>query len=149
MIREKVDVKDFNKIAKEHKHFIWHFLLKKQSKTTLGLFSFFEERNEIGVPNPLGFFLKNLDIPYFESYTEDSIDFLIDCGISAKLLYVPKYHPSHYYPRREMYNPVILGFNHYSKVSSTFNPGYCYCIEGLTNIVMDLDPSYILNLELN
>jgi len=147
MIRERVDVKDFKKIAKEHKHFLWHFLQKNQESSTLTFFSYFLDKNEIELPNLLKQIVDLFDIPYFESYTEDSMDFLYDVGIKTSLLYKPQFVPTFYIPREQFFHSSILGFNHYSMVSSTMK--YCYCPEGLTNVVMDLDPQYVLNLNID
>lgn len=144
MIREKVEVKDFKKIAKEHKHFIWHFLQKEQSKTPLFFFSYFDEKNDFGEKNPIKLFVDNLRIPYFESYCEDSVDFLIDAGIDGKIIFNPRFDPYYFLYRRQFYTPMILGFNHFTKISSTTN--YCYCSDGLASVIGDLNPEYLLDL---
>ena len=73
MIREKVTCGDYFKLAKENEFFLWHFVQKKQNEGTLVLSTILEETKET---NQLPLILDNIDIPYFESYTEDSIDFL-------------------------------------------------------------------------
>ena len=144
MIRERVSVKDFKKIAKEHKYFLWHFLMKEQENTTAGFYSYFLEKNMYGVPNSLKLLIDKIDIPYFESYTQESMDFLYDVGINVSILYKPDFIKGIYYPRERYYHPIIIGFNHYTRVSSTTN--YCYCVEGVTNILLDLNPELILNV---
>ena len=135
MIKEVAKIEDFKKIAKEHKHFLWHFLKKDQSKTNLGILSYFDKINDIGYENSLYSIISGLEIPYFESYTEESIDFLIDSKIDGRLLFRPEFHPSFYIPQKHFYTSLIVGFNHYNKVSSTLD--YCYCVEGACSVIAD------------
>lgn len=145
MIREKVTVKDFSTIAKEHKHYLWHFVQKKQNKTRLAYYSYFDETNHSGHPNPMIPFVDKLDLPYFESYTEESIDFLMDTNIHGDKLYRPVFDPVEYVYRRQFYSPIFSSFNHYNRVSCTLN--YCYCPEGFIQVIADLDLKYVLDLE--
>ena len=89
MIRQEVSVKDFYKIAKENEYFLWHFLQKGQELTKLSLWSIFKENTAVNkdFDNALIHILDKINIPYFESYTEDSIDFLMDIGLDGKLLW--------------------------------------------------------------
>ena len=147
MIKEVAKIEDFKKIAKEHKHFLWHFLQKDQEETNIAIFSYFEKTNKTGVENILHSIIDNIDIPYFESYTEESIDFLIESKIDSRILYKPQYDPTFYLHRKHYYTPMLVGFNHYNKISSTLD--YCYCVEGACNVIADLDPKYLLGLSLD
>jgi carbonic anhydrase len=86
MIREVISHKDFLRIGKENEFYIWHFLQKNQDKNLLSFSSVLEEKKEY---NELKVLLEHVDIPYFESYTEDSIDFLNNLGFSYKSLWKP------------------------------------------------------------
>ena len=44
MIREKVVVEDFKKIAKENEYFLWHFLMEDQYDTINSIWSIFDEK---------------------------------------------------------------------------------------------------------
>lgn len=146
MIREQVTTKDYFRLAKEHKHFIWHFVQKEQSETTMELFSYFDEPKN-GKTHVLKFLLDGLDIPYFESYAEESTDFLINMGIDGKKLYQPNFNKSIYYDRSQFYRPVIIGFDKFKVVKSS--PPICYCIDGLLQIILDLNPEYLTKNTLN
>jgi hypothetical protein len=137
MIREKITHKDFYKIAKEHEFFLWHFLQKDQDKTNLTLSSIIEgERNK----NELSVILDGLDIPYFESYTEDSVDFLADLGFEyEKIFNTKKYNKSALMKYR--FSPVLVGFKKNTKVLSTLEN--CYCDEGVIQVINSLDPNYL------
>ena len=141
MIREKVTCGDYFKLAKENEFFLWHFVQKKQNEGTLVLSTILEETKET---NQLPLILDNIDIPYFESYTEDSIDFLLGLGLKYETLYQNK---KSYIPRNFKFSPVIIGFKKFTKISSTFN--YCYCADGVISVLNDLHPKFIEQLNNN
>lgn len=145
MLREKVTVKDFSSIAKTYKHYVWHFIQKKQNRTRLTFYSYFDKTHIQHRDHVLVSLIDSLNLPYFESYTEESIDFLMDCNIHGSNLYKPTYDPIEYIHRRRFYTPLFAGFNHYNLVNSTLN--FCYCPEGLVNVVAQMDMKYIFDLE--
>ena len=141
MIREKVTCGDYFKLAKENEFFLWHFVQKKQNENSLVLSSIFDGEKET---NQMPLVLDNVDIPYFESYTEDCMDFLIGLGLNYKHLYQNK---SRDVLREFKFSPVIIGFKKFTKISSTFN--YCYCIDGVISVLNDLNPKFIEQLNKN
>lgn len=145
MVREKVKVEDFRRIGKEYKHYVWHFVQKEQNLTRLSHFSYFDDKGVLDKPNPMIPFVDLLNLPYFESYTEESIDFLMDCNIHGSALFKPVYDPYEFVYRRQFYSPIFSSFNHYNMVSNTIN--YCYCAEGFINVISDLDIQYIMDIE--
>lgn len=141
-IRERVKFSDYRKIAQENDYFIWHFLQKDQSKSTLGLISYFDELDGEGKFHHMKYFLDNVDIPYFESYTEESIDFLMDLGLNPNFLYVadePNRHPQE---RKRKFSPVLTVFNKFKISGTSFDK--CYCTEYLIEMVYNLNPKFIL-----
>lgn len=137
MIREVISHKDFLRIGKENEFYIWHFLQKNQDKNLLSFSSVLEEKKEY---NELKVLLEYVDIPYFESYTEDSIDFLNNLGFSYKSLWKP-YTPGQEVTLSEFkFNPIIIGFKRHTKVLSTFET--CYCLDGAIKIISNLDSKY-------
>ena len=145
MIRQEVSVKDFYKIAKENEYFLWHFLQKGQELTKLSLWSIFKENKVIhqDVENALVHILDKINIPYFESYAEDSIDFLMDMGFSGKLLYNPvpgSFGPKHY----RFYQPIVMGFHKGKMIANTTE--FCYCAEGILDVIGKTNPSLLEGL---
>lgn len=140
--REVVSVKDFHKIASENEFFIWHFLQKNQNRTRLGIHSIFDERisDEGLFGNPLVHVLENIEIPYFESYTEESVDFLMGFNISGEVLYKIPPIPS---KKEQYYTPLFIGFNKFKYVGSSIE--VCYCDEYLIELIMKMNPEFILN----
>lgn len=137
MIREKVTDKDYFRIARENEYFLWHFLQKDQNENSLVLSTIIDEITE---RNPLPLILDNVDIPYFESYTEDSIDFLMGLGLKYEQLY----QNTNKVERKYRFGAVIVGFKKFTKISSTFN--HCYCPEGVVSVLNDLHPKFIEQL---
>lgn len=140
MIREKVTHNDYFRIAKENEYFLWHFLQKDQNESSLVLSTIIGEVKEV---NTLPTIIDNVDIPYFESYTEDSLDFLFGLGINMKQLYNNRPGIEH----KRKFGATVIGFKKFSKVSSTFN--YCYCAEGVVSVLNDLHPKFIEQLNNN
>jgi len=139
MIREKVTVQDFEKISQENEFFIWHFLMSYDySQPTLrSIFDEYEGNNY--APNRMVQFLEIFDVPYFESYANESIDFLDRLGAPLEKLRIPS---------KPDLKSCVLTFNRRRLVNATYN-GYCLCPEGLTDLLYDLNPEFIYNAKLD
>lgn len=149
MIRERVTVDDFQKIAKENEYFLWHFLIKEQYNTISGLWSFFDEKIHPKKKEPEIHILKTLlsttSVPYYESYVEDSIDFLINLGLNGKNLYMLRNPWPNLPPNKNFhYVPVVIGFKRTRMVYNTHQ--VCYCHEGITEIILKLNPELFSNI---
>jgi hypothetical protein len=150
MIRERVTVNDFEKIAKENEYFLWHFLMEDQHDTISGLWSFFDEKINPYTKEPEINMIKTLlsvtDIPYYESYVKDSMDFLINLGLDAKYLYILRNPWPGRIPNKNFhYVPLVIGFKRKRMVYNTKQ--VCYCIEGITKIILELNPELLSNIE--
>jgi hypothetical protein len=139
----KISYKDFYKIAKENDVFLWHFLQKNQNDGDLTLRSI-EEGNNKGSKLHLNILLNQINIPYFESYTEDSIDFLHELGIPYSSLWNPKFN-FNIKTYDTNFHPLVIGFKKFKKVQSTLET--CYCVDGVLKIIGELNPDLILNHE--
>jgi hypothetical protein len=137
----KVSYKDFIKIAKENDYFLWHFLLKNQNNTGLTIRSI-EDGNNKNSEHKLNLLLKEISIPYFESYTEDSIDFLNELGIPYNELWNPKFQFDIVTPG-ERFFPLVIGFKKFEKIKTTLDT--CYCVDGVLKIISELNPDLIVN----
>jgi hypothetical protein len=131
MVRERITVNDFERITKENEYFIWHFV-NPNSATQLK--SIFQPDNPFN-PNPFIPILKSISVPYFESDSQESYDFLIN-------LDTPFIVNAH---KNNTYNPVVISFNRKRMVNHTFGP-YCYCIEGAIELIGELNPQFILDI---
>jgi len=141
--RKIVKASNFHQIARNNEYFIWHFLQKNQTKNQTTLFSYFDEVStdkQDYIIHTLKYILDGIQIPYFESYTEESIDFLMGMGFNSKYLYkVPK-HPT----KKEFYfSPIFIGFNRFKVIGSSLEK--CYCDETLVDLIMKMNPNFILN----
>ena len=135
MIRKKVTVQDYLEIAKEHKTFIWHFLQKDQCDSgCLSFFSYFDDSQLKNGSHPIRDILNVINIPYFESLTEESVDFLIANGVPSINIW-----------RFGNFNPIILGFR--DGVVVTHSGLKCYCPESLIEMIAELDPNLLLSIE--
>jgi hypothetical protein len=137
----KVSYKDFYMIAKENDIFLWHFLQKNQNNGDLTLRSIEEGNNKVSKLH-LNILLKEIGVPYFESYTEDSIDFLHELGIPYSNLWNPNFN---FTPKSKntCFHPVVIGFKKFEKTITTLE--LCYCIDGVLKIIGELNPDLILN----
>ena len=91
--------------------------------------------------------LDKIDIPYFESYTEESIDFLINLGIPGDKLWMPPKDIKRYIPKEFYFPPIILTFHKSLFKNSTFD--VCYCAEGLMDIIGRLNIQFLLDAKLD
>lgn len=141
MIREKITYKDYFRVAKENEFFLWHFLQKDQNQGQHTISSILDGEKET---NQLPLILDNIDIPYFESYTEESLEFLAGLGFKYENLYQNK---NTNVLTKFKFSPIMIGFKKFTKVSSTFE--YCYCSEGIVSVLNDLHPKFIEQLNNN
>lgn len=130
MIRKKITVEDFEKVAKENEFFIWHFF---NPHLNLSLNSIFLPPKPLN-PNPLPEILRVIDVPYFETDSKTAYDFLINLG-NPFIENVYKIN---------IHSPVVIAFNRRRMVTHTFGP-HCYCIEGVISLIGELNPQFILD----
>ena len=139
MIREMVTVQDFDRISRENEYFIWHFLMNDDFSQPTMRSIFSENEKHYHSPNKMIQFLEIFDVPYFESYANESIDFLDKLGVPLEKLRIKT---------KTDLNPLILSFNHRRLVNATYN-GFCLCPEGLTDLLYNLNPEFIHNSNLD
>jgi hypothetical protein len=140
MEKKIITYNDFKEIAKNNEYFLWNFLQKEQEKNTLSIWSIFKQKK--GFTNGLKILLDDLSISYYESYVDESIDFLINIGVENKIWAPPtkgqKRSPNYFY------NPVILLFKGHSLKNTTFQS--CYCIEGIVDLLGKENPELLSGL---
>lgn len=147
MIRERVTVSDYRKISLENEYYIWNFLQKKQNLNFLNIWSIFDKKEDDNpkhkLENHIQELLEIFPISYYESYVEDSMDFLQGIGFSVNSLYeLPENNETRWMTRREhFYKPVVVLFKKFTPISSTRN--YCYCTEGITEMLIQHCPSIV------
>jgi hypothetical protein len=145
MIREKVKTSDYRRISSEYPIYIWHFVQKHQAEVPFSIQSYFDDLETVyNKRSPLSKILEKINIPYFESYNFESIDFLMDLGFNSKGLYNPKPHVlgvDHY----KHYTPLIVGFKNGQMISSTLDT--CYCLEGTIDLISALDITLLEKVE--
>jgi hypothetical protein len=138
MIRKIIKVSDFNEIKKEHEFFIWSFLNRKPNclviKSVLEIVG--PHEGNCGNVNDMVEILNTFkDLPYFESLTEESVDFLMNLGIPADKIWETTH-----------FNPIILGFRKGVFVASTLD--FCYCTEGVTEVILKINPDIVKQLDI-
>lgn len=121
MIVERVTVSDFDRISNQHDFYIWHFVTKDDRQHEI--FSYFIEPKPYRI-HSLREILEEFQIPYFESFVEDSVDFIINNGVinQNKIYY------------QGVYSPVLMGFRNRTKIASTLD-NICYCSNGVIEII--------------
>lgn len=143
--REVITIKDFHRVAKENEFFIWHFLKKNQCAGNHELCSYFDnytgELSEI--THTTKYLFNSIDIPYFESYTEESMDFLLDLGFEGNFLYQRNSNNGLYKTKEQKFSPLFIAFNRFIMVGSSAQK--CYCSNYLIELIMELNPKFILN----
>jgi hypothetical protein len=143
--REVITIKDFHRVARENEFFIWHFLKKNQCAGQHELCSYFD--NYTGglsqITHTIKYIFNSIDIPYFESYTEESMDFLLDLGFKENFLYQRNFNDKFYITKEQKFSPLFITFNRFMMVGSS--PQKCYCSDYLIELIMELNPKFILN----
>jgi hypothetical protein len=120
-------ISEFWKIAKEKKTFFWHFCMDDGLGATI--LKTLSSKHDL--PNPLEVVLEQFGVDVYESYTKDSIDFLVELGA----------HTNHILnPKSKTFNPFFIGFKNGKKVLGTNIDGICYCLDGVVEIIALTDP---------
>jgi hypothetical protein len=140
MEKKITTINDFYDVARNNEYFLWHFLQKNQEKGSLDIQSYYFETTKSN-DNKLKEIIDLVNIPYFESYTEDSIDFLHEvAGFDYNQIWNKKG-----LTRDVSFNPVLIGFNKFKNVSSTFKK--CYCSEGILKVILELNPEFLTTID--
>lgn len=121
-------ISEFWKVAKEKETFFWHFRMDDDSgKIYLKSLT---SKNLVN-PNPLKIVLEHFNVEVFESFTSQSIDFLIELGIPSKFIFDNE---------KKIFSPIFIGFRNGKKVIGTNIDGICYCLDGVVEIIALTDP---------
>lgn len=126
---EIVTVKDYQRICQENEYFFWHFVGKNHDKSL----SIKPVTNILGeiFDSPLNEIQKALNITIYESFTDESVDFLLNLGYKSDSIYQPKCG---------CFAPKFIGFRHGLKVAGIHAEVVCYCTEGITEVIYLTNP---------
>lgn len=87
-----------------------------------------------GETNPDGNYLihyhKIFGVKIYESYTQDSYDFLINLGYKSKNIY----------SINNIWLPEFVGFKKGLLIDATHLMGKCYCAQGVLEVIRNTDP---------
>jgi len=139
---KKVTISDYRNLAQTNDYFLWSFLQREQNIGDLTIWSVFDSKvnPKNGETNKLIDFLKIFPISFYESYADESFDFLHGLGINHNSLYkvITDINIRWTHKNNIFYNPVIVLFKKYRMIDSTYN--HCYCIEGITEMIINNAP---------
>ena len=126
---EIVTVKDYQRICQENEYFFWHFVGKNHDKSL----SIKPVTNILGeiFDSPLNEIQKALNITIYESFTDESVDFLLNLGYKSDSIYQPKCG---------CFAPKFIGFKNGLKVAGIHAEVGCYCTEGITEVIYLTNP---------
>ncbi len=117
-------ISEFERIAKENEFFFWHFVYKGDSGLTIKPLGY---KWETG--NALEVIQDTLGVKIYQSFTEDSVDFLVNLGLPSVKIF-----------KNKKFSPSFFGFHRKRMVASTID--HCYCREGITEIIFKTNPSF-------
>lgn len=132
---EITPISKFDKIAGDGGTFFWNFVIDNQSKTPVSLnpLTFHEPNSSHG--HDLRNLVNSYGIKIYESYTKDSIDFLINLGFKSEDIWFEK---------KKRFKPLFLGFRGFEYVAGIpKNPVTCYCLNGVVEIIFLTDPTLL------
>jgi|688.fasta_scaffold42739_6 hypothetical protein len=122
---EIVTTKDYFKICQENEYFFWHFISNNNSHRSTVIKPVTNITGEY-FHSPLNEIQNQLGIKIYESFTEDSVDFLINLGYKSNNIFLPKCG---------CFGSLFIGFKHGVKVAGTAAEVKCYCTEGVTEVI--------------
>jgi hypothetical protein len=71
------------------------------------------------------------------------MDFLLDLGFKENFLYQRNFNDKFYITKEQKFSPLFITFNRFMMVGSS--PQKCYCSDYLIELIMELNPKFILN----
>ena len=127
---EIVTVKDYQRLCQENEYFFWHFVVKNHDNT-LAIKPVTQILSGKTFDSPLNEIQNALNIKIYESFVEDSVDFLLNLGYKSTSIYQPKCG---------CVSPKFIGFRHGLKVAGIHAEVGCYCTEGITEVIYLTNP---------
>ena len=127
---EIVTIQDYRRLCQENEYFFWHFVVKNPD-AALAIKPVTNILNGRVFESPLNEIQKALNITIYESFVEDSIDFLLNLGYKSEQIYQPKC---------SCFGPKFIGFKNGLKVAGTASEVKCYCTEGITEVIYLTNP---------
>jgi hypothetical protein len=138
VVREKFEitpVSEFYNIAKDGGVFFWNFIIDNQQKTPVSLDPLIIEKPMSSRGHQLRSLVIDYDIRIYESYTKDSIDFLMGFGFNSENIW---------YKKKRRFKPLFLAFNGLKYVRGIpSNEVTCYCLNGVVETIILTDPTLL------
>lgn len=132
---EITQTSEFYEIAKSGKTFFWNFIIDKQNKSTYSLDALIEDNPASQRGHHLRDLVTDYNLPIYESYTKDSVDFLINFGFKSENIWNDK---------KNKFKPLFLGFRGLKYITGIPGPEVqCYCLSGVVDIIFLTDPTLL------
>jgi hypothetical protein len=137
-IGQKFEITPINKfyeIASSGGTFFWSFIIEKQSKTAYSLDPLTEDDPKSRRGHHLRDLVNDYGITIYESYTKDSIDFLMNLGFKSEDVW---------YDKKKRFKPFFLAFKGVKYITGIPGPEVtCYCLNGVVEIIYLTDPTIL------
>jgi hypothetical protein len=134
-----IPISDFNRVAQENEVFFWHFVNRTHNDLGCNHGLNIKPLSEVGgktCTSGLSILVEEYNIKVYESIIEDSLPFLYRFNYAGTQLYNPKCG---------CYGPKFIGFRNGKKIAGTAQEVYCYCLEGITEVIHLTDPTIFTN----
>ena len=134
-----IPISEFNRVAQEHEVFFWHFVNRNHNDLGCMGGPGIKPLSEVGgktCTSGLNILIEEYNIKVFESIIEDSLPFLFRFNYAGTQLYNPQCG---------CYGPKFIGFRNGKKIAGTAQEVYCYCLEGITEVIHLTDPTIFSN----
>ena len=132
---EITPVSEFYNIAKDGGVFFWNFIIDNQQKTPVSLDPLIIEEPKSSRGHQLRSLVIDYDIRIYESYTKDSIDFLMGFRFNSEDVW---------YNKKRRFKPLFLAFNGLKYVRGIpSNEVTCYCLNGVVETIILTDPTLL------
>lgn len=124
-------ISDFRKVSLENEVFFWHFIVDDQNKYRYHIQSLSQPIVLYRQEDPLSYLLETFNIKIFESYTKDSIEFLLEHGYPSLKIYDHAFLPN------------FIGFRNGKFMYGTNNNVSCFCRDGVLDVVFQTYPELL------
>lgn len=126
---EIVTIKDYHRLCQENEVFFWHFVVNNPDMITV----LKPVTNILGqtFESPLNEIQEMFNIKIYESFIEDSVDFLLDLGYKSDQIFQKGCN---------CFGNKFIGFRKGVKMAGTAAEVKCYCTEGVVEIIYLTNP---------
>lgn len=125
-------INDFRKVSRENEVFFWNFIVDDQNSYRYHIQALSQPLILYRQEDPLVHLIETFGIKIFESYTKDSIEFLLELGYPSERIF-----------HKGAFMPNFVGFRNHKFMYGTNHNVSCFCRDGVLDVMFQTYPELL------